>query len=403
VLEESKTPKAAGARFPDSDNLESDLTEDIPKMNPNPDNDLAFFKFVIDSVPMAVVTMDAQLRITALNRWAEGITGYPSEQAVGRNCGEILRSGLCDSHCPLKAILSRAKSTVSARTTIHNRAGEMVPVRFSAAALFNDEGNMIGGVEAFMDISKLVAMERERDNLTSMLAHDMRSSLTGIHGLGLRLLRKFNGLDRDSERKHIEIITREAAKLESLIDDFIELSRIETGRLKLDLRATSLNKELEELFEIYRIKAAQHGVRLELHVDDLLPVVEADTKQLRRVFTNLLDNAIKFSNENGKVTISTLEKDKEVVVMVADEGIGIDPEDLPHIFDVFHRGRSVAGREGHGLGLATVKAIVEGHGGRVLVSGAANAGATFTVFLPKGESDVSHSAACFSSSNNEED
>jgi hypothetical protein len=104
----------------------------------------------------------------------------------------------------------------------------------------------------------------------------------------------------------------------------------------------------------------------------------------------------------SRVTIRTLEQDEEVVVMVADDGIGIDPADLPHIFDVFHRGRRVAAVNGHGLGLATVQGLVEGHGGRVLVSSAANAGATFTVFFPKGECGPSHSVECFSSADREE-
>jgi two-component system phosphate regulon sensor histidine kinase PhoR len=341
------------------------------------------YKSIIDSVPMAVVTVDSKFRITQFNRWAEKVTGHSSKYAVGRQCREILQSALCASCCPLRAVLDQRSSTISDKTTILNREGTTVPVRFSAAALFDPEGKLLGGVEAFMDISKLVAMERERANLISMLAHDMRSSLTGIHGLGLRLLRKFDDADSEMARKHIELITREAAKLESLIDEFIEYSRIETGMLKLNFAATSLDKELEEIYEVYRIKAAQCGVGLELQVDDILPVIEADANRLRRVFTNLLDNAIKFSKEHGRIAIAAREKGQEVLITVTDDGIGIRPEDLPHIFDVFRRGRETGGRQGHGLGLATVKAIVEGHGGRILVSSQLNVGSTFALFLPK--------------------
>jgi len=242
-------------------------------------------------------------------------------------------------------------------------------------------------------MSDLVAMERERGNFISMLAHDMRSALTAIHLLGSRLLRKIDIMDRQAMTEYLEIITREAGNLGSLIDDFLDLSLIETGRLKLDLKATSLDKQLEELFETYRVKAAQHGIRLELRIENILPAIEADISRLHRVFANLLDNAIKFSGEKGTITITAREKDREVMVAVADEGMGIDPEDLPHIFDVFHRGQTSGGTEGHGLGLATVKAIVEGHGGRVVVDSRPDAGATFTVFLPKHETDACHSAA----------
>ncbi|MDA8305777.1 MAG: PAS domain-containing sensor histidine kinase [Deltaproteobacteria bacterium] len=343
----------------------------------------AFYKFVLDSVPVAVVTMDSSLSITGFNHWAEKVTGYTFEEALGKQCRDILKSEMCHGNCPVKTILDASKSTVFGRTTIHNREGKAVPVNFNAAALFNAEGKLIGAVEAFMDITNVVTMERERANLISMLAHDMRSSITGIHGLGLRLLRRLNDLGKEEQERYLEIITKEAATLESLIDDFLDLSSIEAGRLKLNIRATSLDEEIEKLFETYRVKAAQQGIRLDLQVENVLPIIEADPRRLHRVFTNLLDNAIKFSGNKGTITIRAVEKETEVMVAVTDEGIGIAPEDLPDIFDVFHRGRTAGGTEGYGLGLATVKTIVEGHGGRVEVANEPNAGTTFTVFLPK--------------------
>jgi two-component system phosphate regulon sensor histidine kinase PhoR len=371
--------------LPESERKELDYPGDLPSLAPSPDGNLAFYKFVIDSVPLAIVAMNSSFNIIEFNHWAEKVTGYPREEALGRQCRDILQSELCKGECPLKTILNRAKSNVAGRSIIHNREGRSIPVRFNAAALFGAEGKLLGGVEAFTDITNLVAMEREKVNLISMLAHDMRSSLTGIHGLGLRLLRKLADMDRENEKKYLEMITKEASNLETMIDDFLDFSRIETGKLKLNIRATSLDKELEELFDVYLVKAGQRGIKLDLQIENILPVIEADTNRLRRVFSNLLDNAVKFSSRDGKITIAAEEKEHEVMVSITDEGVGIDPDDLPHIFDVFHRGRTTNGTEGHGLGLATVKAIVEGHGGRVVVASAPNTGATFTVFLPKGE------------------
>lgn len=354
------------------------------------DESLEFHKFVIASIPMAVVTMDSEYRITGFNPRAEELTGYRADAAIGRSCREILRSALCDEGCPLKAIQNRKEGFVTTRTTLLSRGGQTVFVSISTAALFDDEGKCLGAVEAIADISERVAMERERTNFLSMLAHDMRSSLTGIHGLGLRLLRNPADMDATMTRKHLEIITKESGKLEGLVDDLLELSRIETGRLRLSTTAVSLDKELEEIFETYKEKAAQQSIRLELLVGDILPMIEADANRLRRVFVNLLDNAIKFSRTNGTIVISTRETDSEVMVTVTDSGTGITSEDLPYIFDIFHRGRTALGREGYGLGLATVKAIVEGHGGRIMVSSEPDVGSTFTVFLPK-ESQVKDS------------
>ncbi|MCD6295242.1 MAG: sensor histidine kinase, partial [Deltaproteobacteria bacterium] len=146
---------------------------------------------------------------------------------------------------------------------------------------------------------------------------------------------------------------------------------------------TSLDKELMELFDTYQIRAKQAGINLKLENGEELPIIEADANRLRRIFTNLLDNAIKFSKIDGTVTLSTDQTEKDIVVKVKDEGIGIDPEDLPFIFDTFNRGKDAEKREGFGLGLATVKAIVEAHGGRVLVKSELDKGSVFKVMLPK--------------------
>ncbi len=265
-------------------------------MDSNTDN-LAFFKFIIDSLPMAVVALDSDLKITEFNPWAEKITGHTAAEAIGHYCGEILQGGMCGGACPLKSVLSRSHCFVRIRTTVLHKNGQTIPVRFSTAGLFDKGGNLIGAVETFQDISHVLALERERANLTSMFAHDMRSSLSGIHGLGLRLMRKTADMALEDRMTHLELITREAAKLESLVDDFLEFSRLETGRLGLHFSAVSLDRELEELFDVYQVRAAQHGVKLELQVTEILPVVEADANRLRRVFTNLLDNALNSSFE----------------------------------------------------------------------------------------------------------
>ena len=114
-----------------------------------------------------------------------------------------------------------------------------------------------------------------------------------------------------------------------------------------------------------------------------LPIIEADANRLRRVFTNLLDNALKFSKSEGAIILSTDQTEKDIVVKVKDGGIGIDPKDLPFIFDTFNRGKGAEKREGFGLGLATVKAIVEAHGGRILVKSELGKGSVFKVILPK--------------------
>ncbi|MDY7034913.1 MAG: PAS domain-containing sensor histidine kinase [Thermodesulfobacteriota bacterium] len=346
-------------------------------------SDLAFYRFIIDSLPTGVITVNADLKITGFNPWAERLTGYSSEEALGQFCGTILRGGMCDSYCPLMTVLSGHKPVSLATTSILNKWGETIPIRMSTAGLFDGKGSLIGGVEAFQDISRLRKLEREKENIVSMFAHDMKSSLTIIGGFALRLLKKGGKIDEKKVKKYLGIIKDESGKLESLVNDFLEFSKLQTGKLKLNFSATSLDKELMELLDAYWLKASQSGIELVLENEEELSIIEADASQLRRVFTNLLDNAIKFSSEKGTITISTNETAEDVIVKVKDEGIGITHDQLPFIFDSFHqvrRGREV---EGFGLGLAAVKTIVEGHSGKIFAESELGKGSVFTLVLPK--------------------
>lgn len=345
--------------------------------------DLTFYRFTIDSLPVAVITVNSELKITSFNPRAEKLTGYSAKEAMGRYCGEILQGGMCNINCPLKTVINRQNPIVRLETTVINKQGETIPVGMNTAALLDDDGKLLGGVEAFRDISHLKALEREKDNFISMIAHDMRSSITVIGGFVLRLLSNAGHIDEEKQKEYLNIAKNESSKLESLVNDFLEFSRLQTGKLKFNFGPTSLDKELMELVDAYQIKASQSGIKLELQNEEELPIIEADVRQLGRVFTNLLDNALKFSKKEGKVIIATQETDREITIKFIDQGTGIDPVDLPCIFDPFHRGQARKKTEGFGLGLATVKAIVEGHGGRVLAESELGKGSIFSVVLPK--------------------
>jgi len=344
---------------------------------------IAFYSFIIDSLPVGVITVSPEMKVTSFNRWAGRITGYSEQEALGRYCGGVLQGGMCKTNCPLKKAINRHHPEVRVDSTIKNRRGEIIPVRMNTAALLDDNGNLIGGVEAFQDISRLKTLEREKDNLISMFAHDMKSSLTVIGGFVLRLIKKSGQIDEKKQKEYLGIIRRESGRLESLVSDFLEFSRLQAGRLNLNLSATSLDKELMELSDAYQLKASQSGLRLELKNEEELPVIICDSNKMLRVFSNLLDNAIKFSKDKGTITLSTHATPDEVIVEVKDEGIGIEPDELPYVFDSFHRGRGVEQKEGFGLGLASVKAIVEGHGGRISVESEPGKGSVFSVILPK--------------------
>jgi two-component system phosphate regulon sensor histidine kinase PhoR len=329
------------------------------------------------------MTVDPELRITSFNLSAEEITGYSKKETISKHCDEILRSELCKTNCPLKTVLNQHQSIVRTESMIHNKFGAIIPIRQHAAGLLDEEGALIGGLEAFVDISHSRALEREKANLISMFAHDMKSPLISIQGFVLRLLQNAFEIDEEKKKKYLNIIKLEASKLSSLIDGFLEYSRLQTGKLNLNFTATSLDKELNEIYETYQTKCSQKGIEFELGNTETLPVIEADAKYLQRIFSNLLDNALKYSREKGFIKLTAQEAERYITIKVADRGIGIDSQDLPYIFDPFYQGYGEKKEKGYGLGLAVVKAIVDGHGGKVFVESELGKGSVFTVILPK--------------------
>jgi two-component system phosphate regulon sensor histidine kinase PhoR len=216
-----------------------------------------------------------------------------------------------------------------------------------------------------------------------MFAHDLKSSIAIIGGFVHRLLAKQKDLSQEKQETYLEIVKTQSEKLEWLIEDFLEFSRLQAGKIKPNLSPTSLDKELIEIVRTYKLKASEIGIKLKLENEEPLPIVSADASKLRRVFANLLDNALKYSREKGTITVTTGQTSTQVIVKVKDEGIGISFDELPYIFDAFHRGTDTEEKTGFGLGLAGVKSIIEAHGGYVRVDSKEGKGSVFTVVLPK--------------------
>lgn len=340
------------------------------------------YRELVETMEEGLVVENEEGVITYVNDKLCEMFGRERSEIVGHRLQEFIDESQLNMLCDHMARTTEG-DVCSYEATWQGKGGEKRASLVSAVPIFNAHGDYQGAFAVITDISPLKALEREKANIVSMFAHDMRSSLTGIHGLGLRLLKKSDTLDEQKKQEYLRIINTEAAKLETLVDDFLEFSRLEIGRLKLNFRAVSLDKELMELYETYQVRAVSKGLTMELKIEDPLPIINADVNRLRRVFTNLLDNALKYSKEQGNVQISSSETEEEVVIRVSDEGIGIDARELPYIFDLFHRGLDGDKRDGYGVGLATVKAIVEGHGGRVHVASELGKGSVFSVFLPK--------------------
>ncbi len=334
---------------------------------------------ILDSIPVAMVTMDADFKITSFNKPAERLTGFTACEALGKPCFEILHSSKCDSECPLQTVQEHGEPTTGLEAEFINHFQEHIPVRIGTAAVENDAGDFIGYLEVIEDISREKDLERERNNFQFMVVHDMKSPLVALQGLLKRIREHHDEMSAEKREQLFTIITEAAEQIEAQVMDFLDYSRQITDKVKLNLEVTDLTELVDQLVLRHQNQAEEKQLTLSRQYDTLQPI-KVDVRQIQRVVENLLDNAIKFTDRPGKITITVRETKNEVIIQVKDCGPGIAADEIPFIFDAFHQHKS--SNTGHGLGLAAVKAIAQAHGGRVAVKSSPGKGSIFTVRLP---------------------
>jgi two-component system, OmpR family, sensor kinase len=235
------------------------------------------------------------------------------------------------------------------------------------------------------DIEQLVGELRQLDELkgefVSAVSHELRTPLTSIKGYLESVLAEETGPLNDEQREELEIVYRNAIRLQDLANDLLTLARLESGRIEMELRPLDLCALLAELREELEPEARKRGLEIGLECGRALEV-EADGLRLHQALGNLLGNAIKFSREHEKVALLALHRDGEVVIEVSDRGVGIPAEEVPRLKERFYRASTAGDAQGTGLGLAITQEIVERHGGRLEVESQLGAGSTFRIRLP---------------------
>jgi signal transduction histidine kinase len=217
------------------------------------------------------------------------------------------------------------------------------------------------------------------------MSHELRTPLNAVIGFSEVLLEEMFGGLNDKQTEYLQDILSSGRHLLSLINDILDLSKIEAGRMELELAAFELPPALENALTLVRERASRHGIGLHLAVDPQLGAIVGDERKIKQVLLNLLSNAVKFTPEGGQVAVRASRADGSVEISVSDTGIGIAAEDREAIFEEFRQVGSdyARKREGTGLGLALARRFVELHGGRLWVKSEVGKGSTFTFSLPE--------------------
>jgi two-component system sensor histidine kinase KdpD len=232
-------------------------------------------------------------------------------------------------------------------------------------------------------VAALRELDRMKTELLSTVSHELRTPLGSIKGYATTLLTHGNRLRKDEQREFLEIIDSEADRLRDLIENLLDMSRLEAGVLRIDREPARLAATAQEVTRKVQLATPNHQLALDWPIND--PMVNADQRRIYQVLQNLLTNAVKYSPNGGCITLLAAIERRELVISVADQGLGMPAAELDKIFDRFHRIQSEVSRGigGTGLGLAICKGLVEAHGGRIWAeSNGEGTGTTLRFTLP---------------------
>ncbi len=367
-----------------------------------------WLQVTLASIGDAVLATDAHGRVRLLNAVAGKLLGWPPAEAAGRPLADVFRiineETRETAEDPVaKAIREGVVVGLANHTVVISRDGRETPIEDSAAPIKDADGNTLGVVLVFRDVSERKRLEREsarlaegerlariqaeeanraKDEFLATVSHELRNPLNAISGWTVIL--RTGTASRETSIHAAEVIERNARALSKIVEDILDVSRIVTGKLHVEPREMELTPVVGAAVEALRPAAEAKQIRL---AADLVPAgpVWGDPDRLQQVVWNLVSNAVKFTPKGGEVEVRLQRVNSQVEIVVRDDGAGIPGDLLPHVFDRFRQADSSTTRRhgGLGLGLAIVRHLVELHGGTVAAaSDGAGHGSTFTVRLP---------------------
>jgi PAS domain S-box-containing protein len=344
---------------------------------------------IIENSGDGVMIVNPYRIIQTWNSALANMTGISAESAIGRPCYEVLNLhtkqgvSVCHTACPL---INPPEDGRLFAEGIHQRAdGLAITLADNYSPQKNEEDHLTQIIANVRDMTRLQEAEELKQTLLSVISHELKTPVSIIKGYAGTLAREDASWDKDTLADGLAVIEEEADRLDRLITNLLEASRLQTGGLKLRLSYLNLADIAQSAVEKLQATTNKHTFEIDFPPD--YPPIRGDFERLREVLTNLIGNAIKYSPEGGLIKVGgTLGQNNTVRLYVSDEGIGIPPADQERIFERLYRVDNRLARQtpGTGLGLFLVKAVVEAHQGRVWVDSTPGAGSAFWVELPVG-------------------
>jgi PAS domain S-box-containing protein len=352
---------------------------------------------IIDSSDDAIISKDLNSIVTSWNPGAQQIFGYTSDEMVGQPIWRLFPPDRWDEEPRILDQIKQGKRVEHFETKRIRKDGKLIDISVSISPVRNSRGDIIGASKIARDITeqkevqaRLIAAHQElqradqlKSEFLATLSHELRTPLNAILGW-LQVLRE-TGNDPNELNEGLAVIERNARAQAQMIEDLLDVSRIASGKVLLDIQQANLPAIVEAALQTLSPAAQAKSIRLTAAFSSVEGSVMGDRNRLQQVFWNLLSNAIKFTPKGGRVHVTIERRHSHVEVAVTDNGNGIKAEFLPHVFERFRQADGTTARRhgGLGLGLSIVKQLIEMHGGEVRAQSAGEGqGSTFTISLP---------------------
>jgi len=336
---------------------------------------------VLSAMQDGLLVVDSSRRVTLVNETFRQLFA-PREISPGAPLLDAVRNSQLDKLIVATLGAGEQKQTELNLLDPQNQWERWMQV--SAVPMKDDVGGMTGAVVLFHDITELKRSDQMRSDFVANVSHELRTPLSILRGYIETLIDDPKSSSEERGRI-LEVMERHSKRLGLLVDDLLMLAQLESADSNLQLSDVDLLKLFGDVAHDWKKKFAEKGLAVVVDLAPDLPMIRAEEARLQEVLYNLLDNAVKYSRENGGVRLRAEQGRGEIALSVSDDGVGIDKNDLPRIFERFYRAdkaRSPEGIRGTGLGLAIVKHIAQLHGGRVEAESELGKGTTIRVILP---------------------
>ena len=344
---------------------------------------------LLSSIGDGVLAIDKNQKIIHLNKAGERITGYLTEELLETPFFETLglfnkeKLPIEEKTSPLKKVLTEGHQVVSKDYFIRKRNGSLFPAYLSLAAIYDVKNNIIGAIVVFRDITHELELEQMKQELISISTHELKAPITAIKGYLDMILTGDTGGVEGETKETLEEMVAINQRLTDLVDDLLNVSRIEQGRMTIRPEEVDLSSLITQAIREYQHQAEEKNLKLEF-LDKSIPQVKADPARVRQVLNNLVSNAVKYTKQ-GSIEVSVSAKDKEVICQVKDTGLGIGESDQKKLFEKFYRVKTPETIQitGTGLGLWIARKLLEMMGGKIWLESAEGKGSTFSFSLPR--------------------